>query len=84
MTQYGYDFSMALYAKLKERIYGRIYVKVTDDDELYIQITRRDGLDFEVYINRFSEKMLNGYTTDYATYEAIEKLKKYVMNSYFK
>ena len=70
MTQYGYDFSMALYAKLKERIYGRIYVKVTDDDELYI--------------NRFSEKMLNGYTTDYATYEVIEKLKKYVMNSYFK
>lgn len=70
MTQYGYDFSMALYAKLKERIYGHIYVKVTDDDELYI--------------NRFSEKMLNGYTTDYATYEVIEKLKKYVMNSYFK
>ena len=70
MTQYGYDFSMALYAKLKERIYGHIYVKVTDDDELYI--------------NRFSEKMLNGYTTDYAAYKVIEKLKKYVMNSYFK
>lgn len=84
MTQYGYHFSMMLYAKLKERIYGHIYVKQTYEDQLYIQITRRDGLNFEVYIENLSEKMLNGYTTDYAVYEIVEKLKKYVMNSYFK
>lgn len=84
MTQYGYHFSMALYTKLKERIYGHIYVKHTYEDQLYIQITRRDGLNFEVYIENLSEKMLNGYTTDYAVYEIVEKLKKYVMNSYFK
>lgn len=84
MSQYCYDFSVALHAKLKERIYGHIYIKPINNDGLWIQITRNDGLDFEMYIERLGEKMLDGYTTDYAAYEVVRKLKKYVMNLYFK
>lgn len=74
VTDYEYLFSMNLQAKLKEKIQGAIYVKVT----------RRDGNNFDVSFTDFANRMLNGLTTDYAAYEVVQKYKKFVMTQFFK
>lgn len=69
MTDYEYLFSMNLQAKLKEKIQGAIYVKVNENDSLVIKITRRDENNFDMSFTDFSNKFLNGFSTDYAAYE---------------
>lgn len=39
---------------------------------------------FDMSFTDFANKMLNGLTTDYAAYEAIQKYKKFVMTQFFK
>lgn len=84
MTDYEYLFSTNLHAKLKERIQGGIYVKVNDNDSLVVKITRKDGNNFDVSFTDFSNKFLNGFTTDYAAYEVQKKYQKFVMKQFFK
>lgn len=69
MTDYEYLFSTNLHAKLKERIQGGIFVKVNENDSLVIKITRRDENNFDMSFTDFSNRMLNGFSTDYAAYE---------------
>lgn len=80
MTDYGKLFASKVQSKLKEKIIGNIFVTVTKEDALHIQITR-DGRDTQIqtYINNLSEKMLNGYSTDYAVYEIMKQYKEHVM-----
>lgn len=69
MTDYGYVFSKALHEKLKCKIYAGVYVRTTEDDTLEIIIARNnEDLVFKMIIDNFSNKMLNGYSTDYAAY----------------
>lgn len=82
MTDYEYLFSMNLQAKLKEKIQGAIYVKV--NDSLVIKITRRDENNFDMSFTDFSNKFLNGFSTDYAAYEVQKKYQKFVMKQFFK
>lgn len=84
MTDYEYLFSTNLHAKLKERIQGGIYVKVNDNDSLVVKIMRQDGNNFDVSFTDFSNKFLNGFTTDYAAYEVVKQYKKFVMKQFFK
>lgn len=84
MKDYENLFSTALHQKLKEKIIGKIFIKVNRQDQLYISITRHDGIDYELYIENFSNKFLNGWTTDYAAYEVFEDYKKYINNLVYK
>ena len=88
MTDYEYLFSMNLQAKLKEKIQGAIYVKVNvkvnENDSLVIKITRRDENNFDMSFTDFSNKFLNGFSTDYAAYEVTKKYQKFVMKQFFK
>lgn len=84
VTDYEYLFSMNLQTKLKERIQGGIFVKVDKDDTLIIEITRRDRNNFEMSFTDFSNRMLNGFSTDYAAYEVVKKYQKFVMKQFFK
>ncbi len=84
VTDYEYLFSMNLQAKLKERIQGGIFVKVDKDDILTVKITRRDNNNFETSFTDFSDRMLNGFTTDYAAYEVTKKYREFVMKQFFK
>ena len=84
MTDYEYLFSTNLHAKLKERIQGGIYVKVNDNDSLVVKIMRNDGNNFDVSFTDFSNKFLNGFTTDYAAYEVQRKYRDFVMKQFFK
>lgn len=84
MTDYGYVFSKALHEKLKEKVYAGVFVRSTDDDKLEITIARtNEDLVFKMEINDFSTKMLNGYSTDYASYEILAKYRRFILNRYF-
>lgn len=81
MTDYGYLFSKILHTKLKEKVYAGVHVKSTPDDKLEIIIARTsENLVFTMYIDDFSTKLLNGYSTDYAVYEILEKYKRFIAN----
>lgn len=83
MTDYGYLFSMNLHAKLKEHIVGKVFVKVTGGDELYVKIQNMGNLQYEALMPNFSERLINGLTTDYAAYQIIDMYKSYILKKYF-
>lgn len=83
MMDYEYLFSMNLRQKLRERVIGKIYCKVNEENELYIKIESLGDLKFSMTINNFSERILNGYSTEYAVYEVMSKYEKFVHNRYF-
>ena len=61
MTEYEHLFVQHLHAKLKEAIDARIYVKVTKEDQLYIEI-EKSGLKYSCYlIDNFSNKAYHKY-----------------------
>lgn len=84
VTDYEYLFSMNLQARLKERIQGAVFVKVDMDDNLIVKITRRDKNNFEMSISIFSDRMLNGFTTEYAAYHVRKEYRDFVMEQFFK
>lgn len=90
MTDFLRNYQMAAVhkmkngCKLKEKIQGAIYVKVNENDSLVIKITRRDENNFDMSFTDFSNKFLNGFSTDYAAYEVQKKYQKFVMKQFFK
>lgn len=78
----GYVFSCIVYRRLKEVILGRVFTRV-EDDSLYVEIRRRDEPTFKLSIDDISNKIVNGYTSEYATFEVLKKYKKFVYNRYF-
>lgn len=84
MTDYGYIFSKALHEKLKEKVHAGVFVRSTNDDKLEILIVRKsEDLTFKVVIENFSDRILYGYSTDYAAYEVLAKYRKFIFNRYF-
>lgn len=84
MTDYGFVFSKALHEKLKEKIYAGVFVRSTNDDRLEITIARaNEDLVFKMEISNFSNKILHGYSAEYAAYEIISKYKRFILNRYF-
>lgn len=84
MADYEYLFSICLHEKLRERVLGSIFVKVKYNDSLIVEIKRRDGNDFSMSFTDFSNRILNGFTTEYAAYEVQKKYKEFVMKQFFK
>lgn len=68
----------------KESFKGGIFVKVNENDSLVVEIKRKDGNNFGVSFTDFSNRILNGFTTEYAVYEVTRKYRKYVMEQFFK
>ena len=83
MTDYEYLFTTALHQKLKDKIAGKIFVKVTQNDELFVKIESYGGLMLKSFRDNFSESLLNGYTTDFAAYEIVTEFKRFIMTKYF-
>lgn len=84
MTDYGYVFSKALHERLKDKIHAGVYVRSTIEDSLEIMIVRNnEDLKFQTTINNLSDKMLHGYSADYAAHEILEKFKRFILNRYF-
>ena len=77
MADYEYIFSTLLHKKLKEKIVGHIYVAVRND----ILITE---IKIDISINDFANKLVNGYSTDYAAYEIAKEYKKKILSKYLK
>lgn len=71
-------FSRELHKKLKERIKGKVFCKVFDD-ELYIRIDM-DDLYFETSYDNFATRVCYGLSTDYVLYEVIEKYERFLIN----
>lgn len=81
MQDYEYLFSMTLQQKLKSKIIGKIYVKVTQNDELLTIIRREDDdedMEFKLFLGHFSERLINGWTTEYAAYEVMRAYKDFI------
>lgn len=83
MMDYEYLFSMNLHQKLRERVIGKVYCKVNEENELYIKIESLGDLKFSMTIDNFSERILNGYSTEYAVYEIMSEYERFVYNRYF-
>ena len=84
MRDYEYLFATTLKQRLKTKIKGKIFCKVTYNDELYVSIRNEDsGIVCELRESGFSEKILNGYSTQYAEYEIIKKYKIYLNDRFF-
>ncbi len=73
-------FSMTLQQKLKYRIKGNIYVKVTLDDALLVVISQEGETIFKKFINNISDKIQNGLTTDYCVYEVMKEYRQVVID----
>ena len=71
-------FSRELHKKLNEKIKGKVFCKVFDD-ELYIRIDM-DDLYFETSYDNFATRVCYGLSTDYILYEVIQKYEKFLMN----
>ena len=65
-------FSRELHKKLKEKIKGKVFCKVFDD-ELYIRIDM-DDLYFETSYDNFVTRVC------YGLYEVIEKYERFLIN----
>lgn len=83
MMDYEYLFSMNLHQKLREKVIGKVFCRVNDENELYVKIESLGDLKFSTTIDNFSERVLNGYSTEYAVYEIMSKYEKFIHNKYF-
>lgn len=76
-------FARNLGQKLAEKIFGKVSVKIYDD-EIHVNIQCWTDMDCEIVLNNFTNRIINGYSTDYAAYEVLEQYRKIVMRKYFK
>ena len=81
MKEYEFIFSNNLKNKLIGEVKGGVKTWIVHDD-LYISILMsKYDMQFEHVIPRISERILNGYTTDYAVYEIIKEYKDYLFKA---
>ena len=83
MMDYEYLFAMTLHQKLRERVYGKIFCEINRSNVLVVEIKSRGDWIFNMEFDNFSERFINGFTTEYAMYEVINKYKKFITNRYF-
>ena len=84
MMDYEHLFATALHAKLKKKIVGKIYVEVTRENVLLVKIESFGGLSYSTTIDNFSDKIINGFSTDYAAYEIVDQYKKFITKKFLK
>lgn len=84
MLDYECLFSNHLYEKLKGVIKGSIFVEVNENDSLVVKIKRKDGNNFGMSFADFSDRLLSGFSTEYAAYEVTKKYRNFVTRQFFK
>ena len=83
MLNYEYIFATELHKKLKPRIKGKIYVCITKYNELSVKINNLN-LEYEYLSeNKFSDMVLNGYSTDDAMWEVMQDYQQFVYEKLF-
>lgn len=83
MQDYEYLFVKTLHQKLKEKIVGKIFVNVAHD-ELIIKIETYGGLIFSASFGNFSERFMNGFSTEYAAFDVFKQYEKFISNNVLK
>lgn len=78
MLNYGKVFAAALHERLKEQIVAHIYVTYDENDQIYINIKSYDDVDYRMRITELSEKVVRGYSSEYACYEIVKDFRKYI------
>ena len=76
-------FSTELYKKLKEKVKGRVFVKIKHD-KLYVEITKSTDPTYEYVMNNMADHILNGLSTSYLVYSILKDYRKFVNKQYFK
>lgn len=76
-------FSTELYKKLKEKVKGRVFVKIKHD-KLYVEITKSTDPTYEYVMNNMADHILNGLSTSYLSYSILKDYRKFVNKQYFK
>ena len=81
----GYEkvFAVNLGKKLAEQIYGKVEVSVVYD-ELQVHIQCWADIDCVIKIDNFTERIVNGWSTDYAAYEILERYRRIIIKRYFR
>lgn len=84
MVDYVQVFAKNLREKIHLKVWHeRIFIARTYDDELFVRIALSGGPTFETSIPDISNKIVNGYTTDYAAYEILQELRRFIIKTYF-
>lgn len=83
MMDYEQVFAMTLHQKLKEKVNGSVYCIVNQDNILIVEIKSRGDWTFNMQFDNFAERFLNGFSTEYAMFEILNKYKKFIINRYF-
>lgn len=78
MDEYKKVFATNLQNNLKRNIKGKVFVSVVKYDGVYVQITAEDGVVFKTHIQKLSDKLLNGYSINYAVYEITSQYREYI------
>lgn len=84
MRDYEYLFVTTLHEKLKEVIFAKIYCKVNESDQLYVEISNNGVGVFRWTTDNFSEKLIYGYSVNTVANEVVAKYKRFILNYYFK
>ena len=82
MQEYEYLFSTELHSKLKEKVKGKVWVKVYND-ELHVKIENQD-ISYEFVEEDLSTKILNGLSSEYIVYSILKDYRIFLNNLYFK
>lgn len=84
MQDYEYLFSTELHKRLKEKVKGKVWVKIYHD-ELHVNIIPDgNGELYEFVMTDMSSRILNGLSTSYIVYDILKDYRNYVNNQYFK
>lgn len=84
MKEYEYIIASTLRQKLIEKVNGGVKTWVTND-ELFINIRLEEcGILYELSVPNFAERILNGWTTDYAVYEILQDYRRFINSRFFR
>lgn len=83
MRDYEKMFADKLQQTLKDKIYGKVFVSIKND-QIYVHIKCWSDIDYECYIDDFANKFVNGLNSEYVCYEILQAYRKHINKKYFK
>lgn len=84
MQDYEYLFSKQLHEKLKEKIKGKVWVKVYNND-LHVKITTSECESKYEYVEEdLSTQILDGFGTDYFMCRILKGYRTFINDIFFK
>lgn len=82
MRDYEYLFATILQQRLKEKIIGKVFVRISND-ALYIKVERwEEGVMYEQTVDDIATKIRNGLTIEYIAYEILREYKTSLLKRY--